>query len=88
MNHLIKTTSLLLGLICAALVAGCGDSKAEKAARERERQRIEQEKQAQAEAEKANKAITANNQKMFSRMNDSSPGATTQPAPQNPPEKK
>jgi hypothetical protein len=93
MNHLIKPTSLLVGLIFAVFVTGCGDSQAEKAAKERERQRIEQEKQAQIEAEKANKAITANNQKMFSRMNASSPGATesgttTQVKPQSTTDKK
>jgi hypothetical protein len=76
MNHLIKPTSLTVVLAVTVLVAGCGDSKAEKAAKERERQRMELERQAHADAAKANKAITTNNQKMFSKMNSSSPGAT------------
>lgn len=63
------------------LLVGCGPSKDELAARER--QRIEQEKQAAKDAEKANKAISDNNKKMFSRMNASSPGSTTPPADAN-----
>lgn len=64
MNHLIKTTSLLA---CAAVVlasAGCGESKAEKLAKERERQRQEMEQQALRDIQKANKAITENNKKL------------------------
>lgn len=91
MNHPIKLTPLF----CVAalfLAAGCGESNAEKLAKEKERQRIELEKQAQADAAKANKAITTNNQKMFSKMNSSSPGSSSpesaQKAPEPPSEKK
>lgn len=80
MNHPIKPTTFTIILGAAMLLTGCGETQAEKAAKERERQRIEQEKQAQADAEKANKAITTNNQKMFGRMNASSPGASTSEA--------
>jgi hypothetical protein len=65
----------LFAALFALVLAGCGPSKDELAARER--QRIEQEKQAAKEAEKANKAITDNNKKMFSRINASSPGSST-----------
>ena len=91
MNHPKKL--LFAAAILSLALQGCGDSKKEQAAKERERQRIEAERQAQAEAAKANKAITTNNQKMFSRMNSSGPGASTAkeptPAtPQSPPDKK
>lgn len=57
MNHLIKLTS---SLACAAVVlmtAGCGESNAEKMAKENERQRLELEKQAAREHQQANKAL-------------------------------
>lgn len=57
MHHLIKFTP---PLICAAVVlltAGCGESNAEKMAKEKERQRLELEKQAVREHQQANKAI-------------------------------
>ena len=89
MSQLIKFPILTRGLVLIAFSSGCGDSQAEKAAKERQREQLEAEKQAQADADRANKAITANNQKMFSRMNASSPGATTTQSTQpNAPEKK
>jgi Flp pilus assembly protein TadD len=57
MNHPIKLTS---SLMCAALLlafSGCGESNAEKMAREKERQRLDMEKQAAREHQQANKAI-------------------------------
>ena len=58
MNHLIKLSSSFL---CAAVVlvsAGCGESGAEKAAKEKERQRVELEKQAIREQQQGSKAIS------------------------------
>jgi len=57
MNHLTKIIS---SLFCAAIVlsaAGCGDSNAEKLAKEKEQQRLEIEKQAARELQQANKAL-------------------------------
>lgn len=57
MNHLTKITS---SLFCAAVIlsaAGCGDSNAEKLAKEKEQQRLEIEKQAARELQQANKAL-------------------------------
>lgn len=71
-----------LAVVVAVGFLGCTDAKKEQAAKEQERQRLELERQAQADAAKANKAITTNNQKMFSRMNASSPGGK---APENAP---
>lgn len=73
-----------IAALSVLILVGCGPSKDELAARERAR--IEQEKQAAKDAEKANKAITDNNKKMFSRMNSSSPGSTSpEPSPATPP---
>ena len=85
-------TSALM-LISLATLPACSDARQEQAAKENERKRLEAEQQAQAEAAKANKAITTNNQKMFSRMNASGPGSKTspdasQPATESPPPKK
>jgi hypothetical protein len=62
-------------IVLAVILAGCGESRREREARERAR--LEQEQQAERDAAKANKAITDMNRKMFGRMNASSPGATT-----------
>ncbi len=88
-----KITSSVIAATLLIVLVGCGESKSQAAAKEKERQRIELEKQAQADAAKANKAITTNNQKMFSRMNSSGPGAqapesATPTSPENPPNKK
>ena len=58
MNHLIKLCSSIL---CAALVvmfAGCGDSNAEKLAKEQEQKRLELEKKAAREQQQGNKAVS------------------------------
>lgn len=74
----LKAIPSALTIIALAL-GGCSDARQEQAAKENERKRLEAEQQAQADAAKANKAITTNNQKMFGRMNSSSPGAKTTP---------
>ncbi len=84
-------TSALI-LVSLVALSACSDARQEQAAKENEKKRLEAEQQAQADAAKANKAITINNQKMFSRMNASSPGAksteqTAQPPPESPPPK-
>lgn len=53
---------ILFSVALVLCTAGCGPSKAERAAKERER--IELEEKAQAEARKANEAITNNNKKL------------------------
>lgn len=58
MNHLIKLTSSLFCFVSLLVFTGCGESQAEKAAKEKERQRIELEKQAIREHQQANKAIS------------------------------
>jgi hypothetical protein len=58
MKHPINLTPML---ICAAVVltsSGCGDSNAEKAAKERETRRLEIEKQAAREQQQGNKAVS------------------------------
>ena len=85
-----EATTAALILISLATFTGCSDARQEQAAKENEKKRIEAEQQAQADAAKANKAITTNNQKMFSRMNASSPGekapsSAPQPPTESPP---
>lgn len=61
-----RTKNALLIFCSATLVAttGCGESQAEKAAKEKERQRLEMEQQALRQIQKENKAITENNKKL------------------------
>jgi len=62
----MRTTIIILTLIFALLVAGCGPSKAEREAAER--QRLELEEKARRETEAANKAITEMNKNMFKKL--------------------
>ena len=87
-----ETITSALIIVSLATLTACSDARQEQAAKENEKKRLEAEQQAQADAAKANKAITTNNQKMFSRMNASSPGAkatedTAQPPSKSPPPK-
>lgn len=58
MNHQIRLTLLAVVFGVGTLLTGCGDSQAEKQAKERERQRIELEKQAAREHQAAEKAVS------------------------------
>jgi hypothetical protein len=70
----------VLGVVALAFVlAGCGPSAAERAAKER--QRLELEEKSRREAEQANQAITDMNKKMFSKK----PAPTPAPAPEKKP---
>lgn len=64
MNHPIKLTPSLFCVASLLAVTGCGESQAEKMAKEKERQRIEAEEQAQRDIRKANKAITEMGKKL------------------------
>ena len=64
MHHLIKLTPLLICAAVALATAGCGESNAEKMAKEKERQRLAAEEKAIRELQQANKAITENNKKL------------------------
>lgn len=58
MHPLIKLTLISMALAASTLVTGCGESQADKQAKERERQRIELEKQAARENQAAEKAVS------------------------------
>ena len=64
MNHLIKIAPPLFCLVPLLALTGCGESQAEKTAKENERKRIEAEEQAQRDVQKANKAITEMGKKL------------------------
>lgn len=64
MHHLIKPTSSLICAAIALATAGCGESNAEKLAKEKEQQRLAAEEKAIRELQHANKAITENNKKL------------------------
>lgn len=64
MHPRTNLTSLLLCSVTLAAVTGCGESQAEKAAKEKERQRLRMEQQALEQIQKENKAITENNKKL------------------------
>ena len=58
MNHLIERVRSLLFAAVLLAAAGCGDSNAEKLAKEKEQQRIEAEKQAMRDLQKSNQAVS------------------------------
>ncbi len=58
MDHPIKLTSLSIVIAAVLLLSGCGDSNAEKAAKEKEKQRIEMEQQAMKDLQKSNQAVS------------------------------
>ena len=58
MNHLIKLTTFAVMFGVGTVLTGCGESQAQKQAKERERQRIELEKQAAREQQAAEKAVS------------------------------
>lgn len=70
MHHLIKLTWFCVCAAVLTLTAGCGDSNAEKLAKEKERQRLAAEEQAIRDLQKANKAITENNKKLGRKAPD------------------
>jgi Flp pilus assembly protein TadD len=57
MHHPINRIRCIACTLAAFAVAGCGQSQAEKAAKENERQRLELEKQAAREQQQGNEAI-------------------------------
>lgn len=79
MNHLNKLTPSLFCAAAVLFVAGCGESNAEKLAKEKEQQRLEIEKQAARELQQANKAIADIEKKI---------GRKSQPLDLNLPEEK
>jgi hypothetical protein len=78
MHHPIKLTSLSVFVAAAVLVAGCGDSKAEKAAKEKERQRIELENQAMRDVQKSNKAVSDISKKIGRKVEPIDLGVTAE----------
>jgi hypothetical protein len=64
MHPKTNLTSLLFCSVTLVAVTGCGESQAEKAAKEKERQRLQMEQQALEQIQKENKAITENNKKL------------------------
>jgi hypothetical protein len=91
MNHLIKLTSTP---VCAALAlcfAGCGESNAEKMAKEKERQRMEMEQQALRDLKKSNEAVSDISKKIGRKVEPMDLGIPTDKksdsAPAAPPQK-
>lgn len=78
--------TVLLVLILAAGLAGCGPSPEER--RAREQKRFEQEEQAQRDLKRANEAITEMNKKLGRKPPTMDlnlpPGSPPQPAPEEP----
>ena len=58
MNHPIKLTSSFACAAVLLLSAGCGESNAEKMAKEKEKQRLEMEQQALRDLKKSNEAVS------------------------------
>lgn len=58
MNHPIKLTSSMACVAVVLLAAGCGESNAEKMAKEKEKQRLEMEQQALRDLKKSNEAVS------------------------------
>ena len=58
MNHPIKLTTFAVIFGVGTVLTGCGESQAQKQAKEREQQRIELEKQAAREQQAAEKAVS------------------------------
>jgi hypothetical protein len=91
MNHQTNLTSLF---VCAALIllsAGCGESNAEKMAKEKERQRLEMEQQAMRDLQKSNKAVSDVSKKVGRKVEPMDLGLPaekkTEPVPAAPPNK-
>ncbi len=78
MDHPIKLTSLSVVAVAAFFLAGCGDSKAEKAAKEKERQRIEMEKQAMNDLQKSNQAVSDISKKIGRKVEPIDLGVSTE----------
>jgi len=68
-------------VVCGALVTGCGESQAEKQAKEKERQRIEAEQQAARDLQKSNQAVTDIGKKLGRKVEPLDIGTSQTPKP-------
>ena len=85
MNHPIKLTS---SMACAAVLlfsAGCGESNAEKMAKEKERQRLEMEQQALRDLKKSNEAVSDISKKIGRKVEPMDLGIPTEKKTEAPP---
>jgi hypothetical protein len=82
MNHRIKLTSFSIAIVIGSLLTGCGESQAEKQAKETERKRIEAEQQAARDLQKSNQAVTDIGKKLGRKVEPLDIG-TTQTTNQN-----
>lgn len=84
MNHPIKLCSTVFFVAAVMAAAGCGESNAEKLAREREQQRVEAEKQALRDLQKSNQAVSDVSKKIGRKVEPMDLGVSTEKAAQPP----
>jgi Flp pilus assembly protein TadD len=74
-------TKILTSLACAScllVAAGCGESNAEKMAKEKERQRLEAEQQALRDIKKSNQAVSDISKKIGRKVEPMDLGVNTE----------
>lgn len=86
MSHPIKHAYLISLAAALFATAGCGDSNAEKLAKEKERQRIEAEKQAMRDLQKSNQAVSDISKKIGRKVEPMDLGVSADKKPEPPPD--
>ena len=77
MSHQIKVPTLLIVITGLAALTACGDSSAERAAKERERLRLETEQQEMRDLQKSNQAVSDISKKLGRKIEPMDLGVPT-----------